>query len=1114
MLQFVLGRAGYGKTAFIKEKIEADITRGEKNILLLVPEQFSFVTGNTFLSLLGPSKYIDLEITDFTRLAHEVQNKYGGAAKPLLSKGGKAVLMQRAINGVQDYLTLYKKNLNKQSFIASMLQMHTELKCCDIAPSLLAEAEETVEKTLLKNKLHDVSLIMQAYEALLSQRFSDAADELNRLYSTLLKVDYLKGRIVYIDGFDGFTAQELHIIERMMVDAVSVTITLPTDSITLSGGDFSVFTNVKRTARQLLHKAKKNNINVLPPIKLNEPFRFQNQELRHLEQNFMAPDFETAGSEGKIHLYQAKNIYEECNAVCRTIKKLLRTGSYRCRDIALITRDISAYQLPLENAFRSYDLPYFEDRRQPVDSQPLINLVRYAMRAVNTSFRTDEVLAYAKTMLTGLTTDEIAELENYVILWRISGTKWTAPFENHPSGFAGTFNEKEKRLLKQINQTRETLIRPLIHFKTAVQDTDGEHICKAIFTLLTELKADRYLMKIARQLEEENNFALAEEQNRIWELLMDMLDQIVLTMGKEPVPLKAFEELFELILSFQDLGSIPQGLDNITVGSADRAIADKLKVVFLLGTSEGAFPKTFSSTGLFNDRDRQELERIDIHLFSDTARLALQEKFIAYSAVTLPSEQLYVSYCSSNLQGNSQSPSVIVEQIQAMFPDLQLESLCQIPDLEQLEGERAAFELLASRWQENSGFINGLKAYFQKNEAYQDAVAAIVRQRDQQPFRIHEQETATALFGRDMVISASRAEAYYQCPFLYFCKFGLGAKPRRVAEMDPMQTGTVMHYVLEKLLAFYGSQGLIALPDAERCKQVDRLLEQYLKEEMGVFDTATPRFRYLFLRLQKTINLVVAHMVEEFSQSEFVTKAYELKIDQDAEIKAMQILLPDGGSLIIRGSVDRVDLMEKDEKKYLRVVDYKSGIKDFSLSDVLYGLNMQMLIYLFCMSESDHPDYGSAIPSGVLYMPVRRTVSNLTRDASPEEAAVNNAKELKMKGILLNDLDALKGMERDLKGRYIPVKSGKEISGSLISAEQIGKLSVKIKDLLAEMGQRLHEGKIGMFPVKGKNYEHTCDFCDYQSVCMNKLEKSERILTDFDHAEALSALEKERESID
>lgn len=1113
MLQLILGKAGYGKTTIIRDRIAAEIQNGKKDVLLLVPEQFSFVTGNTFLSFLGEDNYIHLNITDFTRLAREVKETYGGTAQPLLDKGGRAIMMSRAIQSVQDFLKLYKKNLDSVSFINSMLAMYTELKYCDVSPLVLQQAAGRIEKPLLQDKLHDIALVMEAYDAVIADRFIDSADDLTRLYSTLLKTQYLKNRTVYIDGFDGFTAQELKIIERMLVDARSVTVALPAGSMSPTGESYSLFANVQQTANQLIRLAKKNNVSVQTPVVLTKPFRFHTGNLEQIAREFdQTPSVQTA-ADGSVLIYEAKNYDEECDAVCRQIKRLLRSTNYRCRDIAILSRDIAPYQMPLAHAFKAYGIPYFDDQRQPIDNQPLVNLIRYALRSVNGRFQTDDLMAYAKTGLAGVETADISALENYAILWKINGRKWELNFTNHPSGFTGVFTQQDSALLQQLDETRKQLLLPLLQMSRAVQaDSSGEAICRAIYELLLTIKADKYLAQIAKALLEKNMPVLAEEQNRTWDMLMEILDQIVLTVGKEHFTLKAFAAIFEIMISVQDLGNIPEGLDCVLVGAADRSMADNPKIVFLLGANEGVFPRNFSATGLFNDNDRHTLGEMDIELFSDTSRLTVQEKFLTYSALTRGSEALYLSYCTSDRKGNELHPSPVLDRLQMLLSGLLVQTVGDETDLDFIEGEQAAFELLASRWREDSVLIASLKAYFHGKAAYQDAVAAIERQIDAAPVGFNDPAVASKLFRKNLFVSASRAEAYYHCPFLYFCKFGIGAKPRTVAELDPMQTGTVMHYVLEKLLSTYGSDGLLALSDVQQKDAVNQLLEQYLEEEMGMADRSTKRFQYLYLRLQKTIHLVVAHMVEEFTQSAFKPVAYELKIEQDGPIEPMVVPLPDGGSLSIRGSVDRVDVMEKSGKSYLRVIDYKSGTKEFLLSDVLSGLNMQMLIYLFCISQTPNGPYHGMMPSGVLYMPVRRSVSSLPRGTAAQEAKANASKALRMKGLVLNDLTVLKGMEQELGGKYIPVKTGKEIKGSLISAEQLGKLSSKINSLLSEMGQMLHQGQIEMHPVHGKNYEHTCEYCDYQSVCVNKLEKSERIISDLTHEKTLDLLTEEGEN--
>lgn len=1109
MLKLILTRSGYGKTEFIKKKIVEKLESKKNNVLLLVPEQFSFVTGNTFLSLLGERKYSFLEISDFTRLSYEVKNKYGGESQPELDQGGQAIIMSMAIEGIKDFLTLYEKNLTSTGFINSMLEMHNELKSCSVDLKKLFNVSEAIDKTILKNKIHDISLIMQSYDAIIENKYLDSCDDLTRLYDKLLHVDYFGGRTVCIDGFNSFTAQEFKILERIISTAEDVYITLCTEFLGNDTDDFGMFSNVKDTANRLIKIAMENNISVAKPVYLEKDNRFKSSALSSIEKQLFASQKLPVSADSSVEIYLGKNIYHECNYVARKIKSLLRSGKYRCRDIAVVSRNINDYISILQSCFNSYDIPYFEDMRQPIANQPLINLISSAFKCVNFSFNTDDVMAFAKTMLIDLTIDQISMLENYAVIWKINGKKWASEFVNHPKGFSNDFSDYDITTLKNINTSREKIILPLLTFQKDIKEAKGSSIAMAIYRLLINVRADKNLLKVAKELESRGQIVLSQEQNRIWEILMSILDQLVLTIGERTISPKHFEELFNLIISVQDLGNIPQGLDNISVASAERAFANNPKIVFVLGANEGVFPVNYSSKKLFSDEDRRMLNENDIELFADSTKQAIQEKFIAYSVLTAASHKLFVSYSISNLSDEQLLPSIIIDELNEILEDVKTVKESDFTMLELLEGKKAAFELSAANWNSGSVFFNSLKHYFLNDGEYRGVAQCIVRQTDESEYSFADSKVSRKLFKNDMMVSASRIETYYRCPFQYFCKYGIGASPIRVAEMNPMEVGKVLHYVLETIFREHGSEGLCQLEESQVSSKIKKLLDDYIGK-IGIEATATIRFNYLLMRLEKTVTIVVMHLIEEFKQSDFETKAYEFPIDINSDIKPLTVELNDGGSLSVHGIIDRIDTMEKNDLRYLRVVDYKSGGKSFVLSDVLQGLNMQMLIYLISTAENGKNEFSDFVPSGVLYMPVQRTVSTLGRNAEGDLLNKKLADNLKMSGLILNDESVISSMEKSVKGKFIAY--GRGDNESLISAEEIGKLTGKIKSLLAEMGEMLHVGKIPSAPVNGKHYDKTCEYCDYSSVCINKLNKKSREIDTFTCKEALEKLDEEAKS--
>ena len=732
------------------------------------------------------------------------------------------------------------------------------------------------------------------------------------------------------------------------------------------------------------------------------------------------------------------------------------------------------------------------------------------MRSVIYSLRSEDIFSLLKTGLTKLDESEINALENYAFVWNISGSKWKKEFTESPKGFTEEISEKDRAELENLNISRNYIVGIINKFKHKCSNANAKDICKAIYFALLELTADEKLKELAISLDKNGKSHLALQQERIWDLLMEILDKLAVTGGEETVSLKDFYKLFSLMVSNEDLGSIPAGLDNVQIGSADRIRCDNPKVIFILGANEGEFPQSVTSAGLLSESDRTSLINNDFKLYSYGAALNAQELYFAYMAMSSAREKLFVSYISG---GEKNNESVIVRGIKDVFIHIPTEYTKPHLGVDDILSDENAFEILASHYNDNNSFIASLKEYFSNNENYSSRLNAVERLVDNQAITLENKELAKSLFKNDMYLSASRIEDYYNCAFRYFCKFGLNARPLMKAQMDPMQTGTVIHYVLENIIKEKGSGGLVNLSREEIVFLVNSILEKYLKEKMGNSEEFTPRFKYQFMRLSKMIVFVVERLKEEFSQSDFEAKAFELEIGDNKEVESKVINLDDGGSIKIKGAVDRVDVFDKNGKKYVRVVDYKSGNKEFLMSDIIYGLNLQMFIYLFTLAQSDSEFRG--VSSGVLYMHSARSVYSLDRNSQKEIDKKENS-DFKMKGVVLNDEEneIAPHMERDLKGKYIPVKySDKDgYIGNIVSVAQLGAISRKIDLLIKQMGANLHSGLISQNPINGKNHNHTCEYCDYADICKNRKEIELKELDDLTNEEAIKIIVKESEN--
>ena len=1084
MLNLILGRSGCGKTYSIRNIIKNIIENKTDKVLLIVPEQNSFETERAMLKLLGTENMTKLETLSFTRLCDMAFRKYGGSSGKRLDDSGRNILISMALEQVKEQLTLYREQADNIEIIELMANAIKEFKMCAVSPDILFEKSVDTNNIRLRSKARETAIVMQAYNALLSQTYLDPLDDLTRLEQTLINKDMFKDYIVIFDEFSGFTSQQFNIIEIILKQCKECYVTLCTDSIDDSENQMGLFSPIKKTAAKLINLAKKNNIKVAKPYILRNQFRFKNSELKAVESEVFNTHINKNNCVcNNIVVYNATDMYDESNYIAVTIKKLVMEGGYRYRDFVVIARNSEQYCGVIDTIFEKYDIPYFMDRPQVIESKPLMNLLLSAFDVVNGGYKSELIFRYLKTGLAGFNAEEISLIENYALMWDITGKKWLSEFTANPDGFSDKVTEENILELEKINSIRNRVIQPLLKFSKTIQDATGAELARASYNLLVDIHADANLKDFINELTLDGQFALVEEQKRLWDLLMGILDQTALTLGDTRIEPIRFAQLLKLVINSSEMAFIPQGLDEVTIGSADRIRTSEPKVTFIIGATEGDFPRTPMSSGIFTDAERKNLISMGLPMYSSIIDLAIEERFIAYKAVTSSSEKLYVTWPCTGTKNENKTPSSIIRGVVKAFPNLNVidDMSLTIPD--KIWSLEPAFEICAKNWNCDSEVSATLKDYFNSNSDYKHKVDGLNLVSTARSAIFKDPQKARALFGENIKISASQVEQYYLCRFQYFCRYGLKAKQRKVATFDALEYGSVMHFILENILSEYSQEQLHSLSKHIIHDKIKGLLERYIQTKLGGWKDKTQRFRYLFYRLSSTAEALIIHIANEFSQSEFSPCDYELNISHGGDIEPLVLKLPDGTTISVEGKVDRVDIMKKDGKSYVRIVDYKTGIKEFKLSDIIYGLNAQMLIYLASICQNGEKRYGNnIIPAGILYMPAKKPIINADKNTDDSKIEQLRNKALKMNGLILDSPEVITGMEADAKGIYIPAAlndSRKE--NSVVSLAQMGKIVKHIEALLISMAQTIKSGDISANPTSGR-YD-ACAWCPYSSVC-------------------------------
>jgi ATP-dependent helicase/nuclease subunit B len=273
--------------------------------------------------------------------------------------------------------------------------------------------------------------------------------------------------------------------------------------------------------------------------------------------------------------------------------------------------------------------------------------------------------------------------------------------------------------------------------------------------------------------------------------------------------------------------------------------------------------------------------------------------------------------------------------------------------------------------------------------------------------------------------------------------------------------------------------------DAELQELTDFYVERYVHEELNDFQEKSSRFVYLFKRLRENVGRVVRDMAEELRASDFVPLDFELDFSSAGDIPPIE-LGADAEALSLSGVADRVDGWLHDGKLYLRVVDYKTGKKEFSLSEVLNGMNLQMLLYLFTLSDAGQARYGrELVPAGVMYIPARSPMLSSDTRMDAEAVTAERAKELRRSGLVLDSEAVREAWEHGSEKRYIPLKFryGKPTADTLASAERLGLLDRHIRRQLRDMAKQLRAGSIAADPFYRSQADNACLRCDYADAC-------------------------------
>lgn len=1135
-LKLVLGGSGRGKTYYIQHHVIKEAAKNpDRNYIIVVPEQFTLATQKELVSLSKAKGILNIEVQSFLRLAFRIFSETGAGNQPVLDDMGKTMILKKVLLEERDKLSYFGKNVHKEGYIKQIKSFLSELIQYDVNIEKLQDMIDVSGKRhVLKQKLQDMSVAYTAFMRYIKEHYITSEEVLSVFAEVVGESELIKNSVIYLDGYTGFTPLQYPLLTELLKYARDVYVTITIDDkepIGSPGPKHRLFYMSRKTICHLTRIANENGIEVCKPVCVGRGVKHRFGEapsLDWLEKNLFRFPTKVYDSEiNDISIYCLRQPEDEVAFLVQKIGMLIRDEGCRYRDIAVIAGDLDVYGVLAETALSDAGYACFVDRKKSILTNPFVDMLDAVLDIFLKDFSYSDIMRFLKGKFSGFEPDGVNIFDNFLLASGIRGHKRYSGEWDTDYFFRGKNENAQIYGKNQVNAIRGEIAGRLLPFYDSVKGKHTVNEFAEIFMgFLEDGDFENQMQQAAEEFRKGHDFVGAKEYEQIYATVMGVFERLIALLGEEVMDLKEFKEILEIGFSEARIGLIPPGVDQIVVGDLSRSRLSGAKYLFFLGMNDCNVPKGGGNGGILSDMERNFLAGEEFELAPTDRELVYTEQFYLYLNLTKPSRHLYLTYCEAGNDGKARNASYLIERLYKLFPKLMVQDKGNKADdvwdiLSNDKGKQFLIQglrlgnLSNPKWQE-------LYRYYAENKnILLDRLmsAAFYHKTESRISR----EAARLLYSDIYRGSTSQLERYSACAFSYFMRYGLRLRERAEHQVEFFDIGNIIHEALElytKHLIDRGKQWG-DLTEDEQHIEANHCLNAAVERYKNGLLYDTERDTYMVARLRRILHRTVWAITEQMRHGKFETVESEFSFDllergevtgdrlgqmldgsDMAESGAETDDSSDGQTLMhLIGKLDRLDSLDENGKTYIRIVDYKTGKKDLSLSDLYYGLQMQLVIYLKAgmqQAQKGKGDTKLVIPAGVFYYNVDDPI--LEGKKNPDDAQEGIFKALKLHGIINEDGPVIPAMDKAFEtdtgelpastsSDVIPVETDKNGNLKKKSATFITRDFELIMDFtkkkLLSMGSELLGGNTAINPYKREDStgKKACDKCAYRGVC-------------------------------
>ncbi len=1091
------------------EQVEACRARGVR-VLLLVPEQYTLQAERELIGGLKLPGLLDIDVLSPRRLTRRIRESGGHNGLAPLDDRGRAMALAQALTLVQEELVYYRRVALTPGLPEKLSALIADLQRAGLTPDALRGHAEEMKSGALKAKESDVARVWQAYLDVIDGKFADETMQQRETLRRLKASGVADGAAVFVYGFDVLPQPMCELLAEMATLCDSLTVTMTMDAADAQDG--RIFLTQRRSATELAERLQERGVPYSWRYLPRREAQLRNPALMHLEQHLFARrEVPFEGDSSAVAVHAAANPYAEAAYIADRLTRWHEEG-IPWQHMAVAMAETSAMPGILAVTLQAAGIPHYAARKDSALRHGLCRMLLGALRCATGGYALADVMHMAKSGFSPLTAEEAHLLENYAIENGVSRAKWTRPFIRGEN--AEMMEELRLRLIGPVEALRERLREA----RTATQSME------AVFRLLEDVGAYERLLGREEALLRRRMDAEAVQNRQVWQLVMDLLDQLHALLGERRAPMKDVARFIEAGLTGASISSLPPQPDAVMIGEAGHLLTGRIDAMVLSGMQDGVMGSGMDS--LITEAERRTLcDAMHRAIGLTKLETAALRRSDFYRTLALPVRSLLITCAQGGQDGTALRPSELIGDLQSLFPDLvvtggvtadgsedrplspqtaldglalrlramseQMKTLPEGAEPPTLEPEWAA----ALRWLWHAPDWHGRIAQVISGLTARGGAERL------------PQEVTRRIFTQD-VVSISRLEKFAACPYQHYVDYGLKPVKRQAYAFEANDAGDFYHAALQGY-----ARAAMERPDWPDLpeEEVDRLMEDVLSPLTAAWQdgplSESPSQRLQGERYVSTVRRAAWLFTRHAQKSRFVTVGEEVVFGEEGGLPPVVLTLPDGRRIALRGKIDRIDRWKGDTGVYLRVVDYKSSHRDVDPTRLWYGLQLQLLLYLQAAAQGLDGQ-----PAGAFYFTVKDPLVDAEDVKEAAEKAI--AKQLRLDGVVLADVQVVEAM--DTEGGFslgtIFTGTGKLYAHApAYTPEEMQALLRHVQETAADLAQGIREGEIAVAPAETGPWS-ACQWCEYASVCgvdPSLPGCTKRVLPHMNRQELLSLLAKE-----